>query len=146
MSVDPAPKAIYEQVIAAVSNGDTATLDVLFAQNVVDHNPLPEQTAGLEGFKQWMLAARSSFPDLTGTVEAVVSEGDLVAGRVTWRGTQRGWLLGLAPTNRVIAFAAFHFVKLASGLIVEWHGTADLLGAVEQAGGQVGPRRAEPPS
>ena len=48
------------------------------------------QVPGLTGFKQWVTTARTSFPDLRATVEQVLAEGDLVAGRVTWRGTHDG--------------------------------------------------------
>jgi hypothetical protein len=45
-------------VIAAVSHGNAAALDALMARGLVDHNALPNQAPGLEGFKQWMSAVR----------------------------------------------------------------------------------------
>lgn len=133
------PRDIYRQVIAAVSEGDADGLDDVLAPDVVDHNPVPGQAPGIEGFKQWMAGARSAFPDLTGTVEAVLSDGDLVAGRVTWRGTQRGDFLGLPPTGAAVTLPAFHVARVASGRFVEWWGTADLLGAAMQCGGRITP-------
>ena len=90
-------KAAYRRIIEAVNAGDFDALDALFAADMVDHNPVPGQVPGLAGFKQWMATARRSFPDLHGTVGHVLAEGDLGAGRVTWRGTQAGPFAGAAP-------------------------------------------------
>jgi steroid delta-isomerase-like uncharacterized protein len=130
-------KDVYRGVIAAVGDGDLAALDAFLAQDLVDHNPLPDQAPGVAGFKQWASAVRTSFPDLQGSVETVLAEGDLVAGHVTWRGTQRGPFLGVPPTDRRVEITAVHIVRLSAGRIVEWWGTADLLGALEQLGAQV---------
>jgi predicted ester cyclase len=82
---------------------------------------------------------RTSFPDFRGTVEILLAEGDLVAGRVTWRGTQQGPFLGLPPSGTQVEIAAFHIVRLSAGRIVEWWGTADLLGALQQLDARILP-------
>lgn len=127
-------KATYRRIIAAVSAADGDALDALVAGDVVDHNPIPDQAPGVVGFKQWMGTARQSFPDLRGTVGHVVAEGDLVAGRVTWQGTQTGRFMGVAPTGRSVTFAAYHIVRFGSGMAVGWWGTADIFGALVQLG------------
>jgi steroid delta-isomerase-like uncharacterized protein len=135
-------RAIYRRVIAAVEEGDFDALDDLLADHLIDHNPIPGQLPGREGFKQWMASARQIFPDLSATVEDTVVENDRVAGRVTFRGTHSGPLAGVPPTNLPVEFTAFHLVHLSQGQIVEWWGTADLLGALSQLGAQIsGPAR-----
>jgi hypothetical protein len=62
-----------------------------------------------------MATARRSFPDLRGTVEQVLAEGDLAAGRVTWRDTQAGPFVGGAPTGRFVAFEAYHIARFEGG-------------------------------
>src|SRR5215213_9490560 len=111
-------KTVYRRIIEAVNAGDSDALDALFAADMVDHNPVPDQVPDLAEFKQWMSTARRSFPDLHGTVGHVLAEGELVAGRVTWRGTQAGPFAGVAPT----------------GQVVEWWGTADVFGVLAQLG------------
>ena len=61
-------KATYRRIIEAVNAGDFDALDALFAADMVDHNPVPDQVPGLAGFKQWMNTARRSFLDLRGTI------------------------------------------------------------------------------
>ncbi len=102
---------IYRRVIQAVSRGEQDNLDGLISRDMVDHNPIPDQAPGLDGFKEWMMSARASFPDFHGTVENVIAERDFIAGRVTWRGTHRGTFVGVQPTGREIDFAAFHLVR-----------------------------------
>lgn len=126
--------------MAAVSSNDESNVDELLAPDFVDHNPVPDQQPGREGFKQWMRSARRSFPDLQVHVEDVVAEGDRVAGRVRYRGTHAGPLAGVAGTGRHVEFEAFHVVRFQHGQITEWWGTADLFGALMQAGARlVGP-------
>jgi predicted ester cyclase len=69
----------------------------------------------------------------------VLAEGNLVAGHVMWRGTQRGSFLGVPPSNRPVKISAFHIVRLSGGRIAEWWGTADLLGTLQQLGAHVVP-------
>lgn len=125
-------KELYRRVIAAIGAGDEAALDSLLAEDLVDHNPMPGQSSGREGFKEWMRSARRSFPDLEATVEQAVAERDLVAARVTYRGTHRGVLAGIQPTHRAVTFGAFHLVRVADDRIVEWWGMADPERALRQ--------------
>src|SRR4029453_5755431 len=117
-----------------ISDGNLAALDAFLARDLIDHNPMPGQARGIPGFKQWASAVRSSFPDFRGSVETVLAEGNLVAGRVTWRGPQRGPFLGAPRSDTQVEIPAFHIVRFSAGRIVEWWGTADLLGALEQLG------------
>ncbi len=139
MDVYQDQKDAYRGVIAAISDGNLAALDMFLAHDMIDHNPMPEQAPGIIGFKQWAAAVRSAFPDFRGSVETVLAEGDLVAGRVTWRGTQRGSFLGVPPSGTQVEIPAFHIVRLSANRIVKWWGAADLLGALEQLGARITP-------
>jgi steroid delta-isomerase-like uncharacterized protein len=126
---------VYRQVIDAVNRGDLDALDVLMTDDLIDHNPIPGQPPGREGFKEWMSSVRTSFPDLVGTVDDCFGAGDKVAGRVSWRGTQRGPFAGLPPSNRPVAFQAFHIVRFEDDRITEWWGIADIASAIAQITG-----------
>jgi steroid delta-isomerase-like uncharacterized protein len=130
-------KDIYRRIIDAISRGDADGLDELMAPDIVDHNPVPNQAPGVEGFKQWVAYARSSFPDIAGTVEDVIAEGDRVAARVTWRGTHEGTFLGIPPSGKQVSFHAFHIVRFEGDRAAEWWGTADLLSVIQQLGATV---------
>ncbi len=54
------------------------------------------------------------------TVEDTVAEGDLVAARLSYRGTHRGELFGAAPTGRTIEWDGLTIRRLgADGKTVE---------------------------
>ncbi|MCA1553944.1 MAG: ester cyclase [Chloroflexi bacterium] len=42
---------VYRQIIAAVNDTNADALDDLMAADVIDHNALPDQAPGIEGFK-----------------------------------------------------------------------------------------------
>jgi steroid delta-isomerase-like uncharacterized protein len=130
-------KDVYRRIIEAVSRGDADGLDELMSPDFVDHNPIPNQAPGRDGFKQWMATARAAYPDLRGTVEDLVAEGDRVAARMTWRGTHQGEFIGIGPTGKPVSFSAFHFVRITEDGAVEWWGTADLFGALQQVGATI---------
>jgi steroid delta-isomerase-like uncharacterized protein len=133
-------KDAYRQIIDAISRGDAEGLDELMAPEIVDHNPIPNQAPGRDGFKQWMAASRTAFPDMHGTVEDVIAEGDRVAARTTWHGTHRGEFVGVGATGRRVSFSAFHLVRFSQDRAVEWWGTADLLKVLQQLGAPISAR------
>ena len=56
-------------------------------------------TADRDGYKQALAMLVRAFPDLTVEIEEMVAEGDSVAVRAIERGTHRGPLMGISPTN-----------------------------------------------
>lgn len=137
MGTEEQLKDLYRRIIDAVSRGDADGLDELMSPDFVDRNPIPNQSPGRDGFKQWMAMARAAFPDLRGTVEDLVAERDRVAARMTWRGTHDGEFIGVGPTGKRVSFSAFHLVRFSGDRAAEWWGTADLLGALQQLGATV---------
>jgi steroid delta-isomerase-like uncharacterized protein len=83
-----------------------------------------------------MRYVRTAFPDVHVTVEDTLSQGDRVAGRVTWRGTHEGPLAGVPASGKPVQFTAIHIVRFENGKAAEWWGVADLLGALQQIGTQ----------
>ena len=90
--------------------------------SVVDELWIPDR---LERGKLSIAALRSGFPDYRRTIEAQLSEGDLVATRWTARGSHRGpyqsRVLGrtLAPTGRSFEVPGVSFHRIAAGRIVQ---------------------------
>lgn len=73
-------------------------------------------------------AMRASFvralPDFHVTIDQQVAEGDVVATRVTIRGTHRGEFHGIPPTGKAVAYGGTAFDRLERGRVVEmWHRT-----------------------
>ena len=77
---------------------------------------------------------RTAFPDLHFTIEELVAEGDIVAGRLTMSGTHRGPLRGIPPTGRSVQQDHMHFVRFREGKAIEHWGVRDEMGMMRQLG------------
>jgi predicted ester cyclase len=124
--------ALYYRIIDAINANDPAALDDLCAPDLLDHNPVPGQGPGLEGFKQWMASMFTWFANLHCTVDDAIASGDKVAARVTWRGVHAGEIMDIPATNRPVEIGAMHLVRMQDGKAAEWWGIADLMGLVRQ--------------
>lgn len=109
-------------------------VDQLISPAVKFHGSVGVSVEGLDGFRNYMRFIRSAFPDFHNTVEEMVAEGDRVAARLTYRGTHRGVIFGVAPTGRAIAYEGLALFRIAGGKIVEGY----VLGNVIHLLGQLG--------
>jgi steroid delta-isomerase-like uncharacterized protein len=126
--------AALERFNAAVNNGDFQAFEEVVAPEVIDHDPVPGQVPGLEGIRQFFTELRTSFPDLTISVEQMVADADYVALAYTMTGTQQGRFLGFAPTGKQIRARGVEIGKFAHGQLIERWGSSDLLGILQQLG------------
>jgi steroid delta-isomerase-like uncharacterized protein len=126
--------ATLERLATAVNNGQLDDLDQVFARNVVDHDPAPDQGPGPDGFKKFFSTLRSAFPDLHIAPEHVDSTEDDIALAYTITGTHKGDFLGVAPTGKQISARGMQIARFENGKIVERWGSSDELGILKQLG------------
>ena len=107
MSVEEENKSISRRVAEAINKGDLEAFDELFAPDLAQE------------FKRDIAEIRRAFPDYHGTDEFQIAEGDLVAGRLVFRGTHQGEFMGLAPTGEQWTFEGLSVVRIKDGKIVE---------------------------
>lgn len=90
---------------------------------------------GPAGIKQYLLQLRSTFPDIHFTIDYLFSEGELVVGAFTIRGTQQGYYGELPPSGRRVEFKAVDIWRIVNGKIVErCIASIDRLGLLQQLG------------
>jgi steroid delta-isomerase-like uncharacterized protein len=136
-------KALVHRFVEEFWNqGNTAAADELMAGDVEIHMPTGE-TFDLDELKRFNSSWRESFPDWHSTFEELVAEGDRVAERWTGRGTHRGELQGIAPTDRRVEVPGSVFYRIAGGRIVEFKGQLDMMGLMQQLGAISPPQQAE---
>ena len=111
-----------------------AILDELLAPNYVLHLAGSPPISGVEQAKQLMIAYTIAFPDLQVETEDLIAEGDKVAIRNTWHGTQQGTFLGLPPTDKHVMFSGSDFFHCVDGKIAEQWADLDTLGLMHQLG------------
>ena len=76
------------------------------------------------------------FPDLSGTINAIIAQGDQVAALVTMRGTHQGDFedLGVAATGQPAEWQAAYFWRFECGLMAESWVVTDRLSEYKQLG------------
>jgi steroid delta-isomerase-like uncharacterized protein len=114
------------------AGGDLSRIGEFLPPGYVEHNLLPGQEPGLEGYKRRYLMLRAAFPDMRVTIDDMLAEGDRVMARVTIEGTHLGPFLGQPASGRIVRMAAINVYRVANGRIVERWGVQDLYGLLRQ--------------
>lgn len=127
--------AITKRMGEAINKEDLNFLNEVFAPDVVDHDPAPDQGKGPEGFIRFFAQFRTAFPDLKIAVEEMVADEDKVAIAYTITGTQHGAFQGNPATGRRIKARGVQIAKFnREGMIVERWGSSDEAGILKQIG------------
>jgi steroid delta-isomerase-like uncharacterized protein len=105
------------------NRGRLELADELLAADVRFRGTLGMSLVGRDAFKGYVEQVRAAFPDWHNEVEELISADDAVVARLTFTGTHRGELLGVAPTGRRVSYvgaAIFHLDdgKIASAWVV----------------------------
>lgn len=111
----PEHKAATRKIVAMFNTGDLAEVDAIFAAEYIDHQrPLWLDETGPEEFRQIVLSARTSLPNLQVTIEALIAEGDSVAARLHWHSTH--------PAGKTIDRETLDILRFVNGKAVEHWG------------------------
>lgn len=128
-------KAICRRLVEEVLNkGNLAEIDRHVAPSYVYHGPDGLEIRGPEGFKQLASMYRRAFPDLNMTIDDLISEGDKVVTRWQARGTHKGELMGIQPTNKTVTVTGMIVSRFASGKLIEDWEVFDEVGMFRQLG------------
>jgi steroid delta-isomerase-like uncharacterized protein len=90
----------------------------LLAADVTFRGSLGPELRGVDAFTRYVGRVRSAFPDFHNAVDDLLPAGDQVVARLTYRGTHRGPIFGLAPTGRRVTYPGMAWFRLAGGRIV----------------------------
>jgi predicted ester cyclase len=138
--VASADKEIIRRLFDAVINqGSVVLLDEHISEKIADHNPGPSDLPGRDGIKEVCNLLRKAFPDLHGTIDALIAEGDTVVARWTVRGTNTCKCGGINATQRPMVGTGIDIVRLATSsegkrVVVDRWGNSDDTGILIQLG------------
>jgi predicted ester cyclase len=120
---------------------DLSACDDLMAEEYVEHARAPFGTTepgrvhGPTAMRDTITWLLDQFPDIQMEVQAVVSEGDLVAARVRSTGSNLGRLNGrLPPSGKKFDSVQTHWFRVAEGRLAEHWATRDDLTTMLQLG------------
>ena len=81
---------------------------------------------------QHIAAVEAAFPRYEIAIDDVLSDGDKVAVRGTFRGTHRGLFAAIEPTGREVSAGLIIIYRINNGRIVEHWMQFDLFGLIQQ--------------
>src|SRR5207245_6372747 len=117
------------------NNVELAVADEIFATNYVHHDPAtPDFGKGPESIKQLVTLYRNAFPDLQFTIDHMIDADEFVTTRYTARGTHKGDLRAISPTNRSAKVEGILINRISRGRIAEGWVVWDALGMMRQLG------------
>ena len=130
----------------AINKGNLEEFHQIFATDVKDHDPAPDQGKGPEGFIGFFTQFRHAFPDLKIAVEHMVADDDNVAIAYTVTGTQEGPFEGIPATGKKIKIRGMQIAKFDSNAkIKERWGSSDQLGILQQIGAEKAAKHMDDP-
>jgi predicted ester cyclase len=110
-------------------------IEQVYAPNVVDHNPQPGQTAGIEGVKMIIGLYHAVFPDLHLSNDDMIVSGDRGVLRWSATGTHEGGQLGIPATHKTVRLTGIDILRIHDGRVVERWGETNGLEMMQQLGG-----------
>ena len=117
-----------------ISQGNVDTFDELASPNVIEHEDLGDLPRTGEGVKQMFAMFRAAFPDLRGTIDDLIVEGDKVVVRATWTGSHKGEFMGIPPSDQFVTFKVIDILRIENGKIAEHWGLSDNMALMQQIG------------
>lgn len=115
-------------------------LEELIAEDVVNHDPLsdetltPEEARGFEGFRRHVEVAHEAFPDATVKIDEIIAEDDRVLARFEFTGTNEGRFGGIEPTGKRVSQSNMALYRIEDGKIAERWLESDNLDFLQQLG------------
>jgi serine phosphatase RsbU (regulator of sigma subunit)/predicted ester cyclase len=122
MSAEEKNKALVRRFLEAHAKGDLDTLEEMLAPDFVDHNLLPGQQPGRDGYLRAFTEYHAAYSDTRYVIEKQVAEGDEVVTTFTASATHdRGEWMGLMPTGKKFEALLILVHRIAGGKITdEW--------------------------
>ena len=126
MSVDPELpdrakniEAVERFVYDIFGAGNLDAIDEVISPEYVGYWAGWGETRGRDELRQGIVEWRTAFPDWSGKIETIVTDGDTVVIRLTSKGTFLGPLGDITPNQRTVEIAEMAILRLVDGLVVE---------------------------
>lgn len=124
----------------AWNRGNLSVLEEVCDANYMYHDLLMPDINSAAGYRKYAMEVRASYPDFHMIIENLVQEGDFLAGKGYWEGTQLGASPGLKipATGKKVKVKLAFVSRIAHNKIVEswmyqdWVGIMRDLGLIPQ--------------
>ncbi|MGE5287757.1 MAG: ester cyclase [Micromonosporaceae bacterium] len=135
-SVEEQNKVLVNRFGEASNAKDFDAVRELLAPDFVRHSQATPDivVTNRDQFIDYLKADAAVFPDSKQTLEQLVAEGDLVAFRVTYEGTQEGPMGPFPPSHKKMQLDVSGIFRISGGKLAELWVTWDNLAALAQLG------------
>ena len=117
-------KQLYRDFVETVINQRQPYAAGRFmSEGLIEHNPNIAQV----GRGKFLASVLAGFSDYHGAIQEILTEGDRIAVRTLWTGTQDGPFLGLPPSGRKLSFMTADFFRIENGRLAEHWDVVDSL-------------------
>src|SRR5215217_2911352 len=115
-------KALVRRFLQAHASGDVDTVDEMLAPDFVDHNLMPGQQPGREGYLRALTEYHAAYSDTRYVIEKQLAEGEEVVTTFAVSATHdRGEWMGLVPTGKQFEALLILVHRVVGGKITnEW--------------------------
>lgn len=129
-------KHLVHDFVDAINRQDWAALDRIVSPDFVRHSAAagPQRVASRDDLKRFLQAEYITFPDAHESLIDLVAEGDRVAARHRFTGTQRGAMGPYPPSDRSMQSDYIAIYRIANGQIAEAWAEWDNLSGLAQLG------------
>jgi steroid delta-isomerase-like uncharacterized protein len=129
-------KDVVRRMIAAINARDFGALDGLVAADIQRHSAATPGVVvrNLDDFKAYLRNDLVAVPDSHQDIQQIVAEGDTVAVRVVYTGTQTGPMGPFPPSGRTLELTFMGFLRIADGKVAEMWVEWDNVAALTQLG------------
>ena len=113
-------KALVRRFLEAHAKGDLDTLEEMLAPDFVDHNLMPGQQPGREGYLRALTEYHAAYSESRYVIEKQLAEGDEVVTTFAASATHdRGEWMGLVPTGKEFKALLVLIHRIVGGKIAE---------------------------
>jgi serine phosphatase RsbU (regulator of sigma subunit)/predicted ester cyclase len=113
-------KALVRRFLQAHASGDVDTVDEMLAPDFVDHNLMPGQQPGREGYLRALTEYHGAYSNTRYVIEKQLAEGDEVVTTFSVSATHdRGEWMGLVPTGKGFEALLILVHRVVGGKIAE---------------------------
>jgi steroid delta-isomerase-like uncharacterized protein len=104
----------------------------LLTQDIQFRGSLGKYTVGHEELSNYVKFIQSTFPDFTNFIEEIITQRDRSFVRLTYRGTHKGEVFGIPPTNKRVEYSGAAVFQIRDDKISDVWVLGDIYGLILQ--------------
>ena len=129
-------KRIVTRMVEIINSRDYDRLGEVMSSDLVRHSAATPDVnvKSLEDMRKFLEMDNQAVPDSVVTIEDLIAEGNMVAGRLTYEGTQEGAMGPFPPSNKRVKGPFLAFLRIQDGKVAEMWVEWDNLSMLVQLG------------